>query len=82
MPVGHYISDAYYVSYCLHKTRRISLSETEIQGGWYYEFQVTVMIEWGKNQNQKKSLGLQTKLQKIPRPKFNPQKIPGQIYEP
>ena len=33
--------------------------------------------EWsngGKNQNPKKSLGLQTKPKKIPVPKFNPQK--------
>ena len=33
----------------------------------------------GKNQNPKKSLGLQTKPKQIPWPKFNPQKIPCQI---
>ena len=35
-----------------------------------------------KSEPKKKSLGLQTKLKKIPRPKFNPQKIPCWISEP
>ena len=35
---------------------------------------MTGMIEWGKKSKpKKKSVGLQTKLKKIPRPKFNPQ---------
>ena len=42
-------------------------------GAGYSEFQVTVIIEWG-HQNLPKSLGLQTNPQKIPGPKFNPQK--------
>ena len=37
-------------------------------GGGYSGFQVMGMIEWGKNQNLKKSLGLLTKI--------NPQKNP------
>ena len=36
----------------------------------------------GKNQNPKKSLGLQTKPKKIPGPKFNPQKLQCQISQP
>ena len=36
----------------------------------------------GKNQNPKKSVGLQTKPQKIPGPKFNPPKIPCRISQP
>ena len=42
-------------------------------GAGYTEFKVTVIIEWG-HQNLPKSLGLQTNPQKIPGPKFNPQK--------
>jgi len=34
------------------------------------------MIEWGKNKNPKKSLGLPAKPKKIPGPKINPKKIP------
>ena len=36
---------------------------------------MTGMIEWGKKKSKpkKKSVGLQTKLKKIPRPKFNSQ---------
>ena len=49
----------------------------------YSGFQVIGMIEWGKkNQNPKKSIGLPTKLQKIPGPKVNPQRIPCRILEP
>ena len=35
-----------------------------------------------KNQNPKKSIGLPTKVQKIPGPKVNPQRIPCRILEP
>ena len=42
--------------------------------GGYSRFQVTGIFEWGKDQNPKKSLGLQTNPQKIPGPKFNPRK--------
>ena len=37
-------------------------------------FQVFGMIEWEQNQNPKKSLGLPTKIKKIPGPKINPKK--------
>ena len=39
-------------------------------GGEGSRFQVTGMIESGQNQNQKKSLGLQTEPQKMPWPKI------------
>ena len=50
-----------------------SFSVTQAQRG-YSRFQVTGMIEWGKNQNPKKSLGLQTKPKKIAGPKLLPKK--------
>ena len=43
-------------------------------GGTYFGFQVTGMIEWGKNQHPTKSLGFQTKPKKLHGPKFSPQK--------
>ena len=46
------------------------------------DFLVTGMIEWRLKSKPPKSLGLQTKPQKIPVPKFNPQKIPWRISEP
>ena len=52
------------------------------RGVGYSGFQVTGMIEWGQNQNPKKSLGRQTKLKKILGPKFNPKIIPCRISEP
>ena len=48
----------------------------------------TLSFKWwgwsngGKNQNPKKSLGLQTKSKKIPGPKINPPKIPCRISKP
>ena len=45
------------------------------RGSGYSRFQLTRNWSNGsKNQNPKKSLGLQTKPQKIPGPKFNPKK--------
>ena len=44
--------------------------------GGYSGVQVTGMIEWGKNQTPKISLGLQTKLQELPGLKFNLPKNP------
>ena len=43
--------------------------------GGTLEFKWQGWSNGGKNQNPKKSVGLQTKPQKIPGPKFNPPKI-------
>ena len=63
-------------------TKRSAISQTpgrSISPGWGgggadFGFQVTGMIEWGKNQHPTKSLGLQTKPQEIHGPKFSPQR--------
>ena len=46
------------------------------KGGGTPDFKWQGCLNGGKNQNPKKSLGLQTKPQKIPGPKFNPPKNP------
>ena len=52
----------------------VCLEPSRGRGGGYSGVQGTGMIEWGKNQNPPKSLGLQTKPKAIPGPKFNQQK--------
>ena len=46
------------------------------------DFKWQVWSNGGKNQNPKKSLGLQTEPRKMPGPKFNPKIIPCRISEP
>ena len=45
-------------------------------GGWFLEFQVTGMIEYGQRSKLKKNPRASNKTQKIPEPKINPPKNP------